>query len=48
MVRPILIDLNSIELDYYPFIIRPGNCNRSCNAVITYLQKHVFAVKQNM
>ena len=33
MVRPILIDLNPIELNYYPFIISLDKCNRNCNAV---------------
>ena len=33
MVRPTLIDLNPIELNYYPFIISLDKCNRNCNAV---------------
>ena len=28
--RPALIDLNCIEIDYYPFMISPDKCNRSC------------------
>ena len=30
MVRPILIDLNPIELKYYPFMIRLDKCTESC------------------
>ena len=43
MVRPILIDLNPIELKYYPFVISLGECTGSCNS---YLQKYVFQKKQ--
>ena len=31
MVRHTLIDLNPVELKYYPFIIGLGKCNGSCN-----------------
>ena len=31
MVRPTLIDLNPIELKYYPFMISLDKCNGSCN-----------------
>ena len=31
MVRPTLIDLNSVELKYYPFMISLNKCNGSCN-----------------
>ena len=30
-VRPTLIDLNPVEPNYYPFIIRLDVCNGSCN-----------------
>ena len=33
MIRPILIGLNLIELNYYPFIISPDKCNENCNVV---------------
>ena len=33
MIRPTLNDLNSIELNYHPFIISLDKCNGSCNAV---------------
>ena len=31
MVGPALIDLNRVELNYYPFMISLGKCNRSCS-----------------
>ena len=31
MVRPILIDLNPVELKYYPFMISLDKCTGSCN-----------------
>ena len=33
MARSILIDLNPIELNYYPFMISLDKCNGGCNAV---------------
>ena len=33
MVRPILIDLDLIELRYYPFMISLDRCNGSCNVL---------------
>ena len=33
MIRPYLIDLNSSELFYYPFIICLDTCNESCDVV---------------
>ena len=33
MIRPTLIDLNSIELKYYPFMINLNKCNGSCNVL---------------
>ena len=32
MVRPTIIDLNPVELKYYPFMISFDNCSRSCNS----------------
>ena len=29
---PILVDLNPVELNYYPFMISLGKCSGSCNA----------------
>ena len=34
MIRQTLIDLNPIELNYYPFIISLEKFNESCNAVV--------------
>ena len=33
MVRPTLIDLNPVELKYYPFMISLDECNGSCNVL---------------
>ena len=33
MVRPTLIDLNPVELRYYPFMISLDRCNGSCNVL---------------
>ena len=33
MVRPNFIDLNPIELKYYPFMISLGKCNGSCKVL---------------
>ena len=33
MTRPTLLDINSIELKYYPFMITLDKCNGSCNVV---------------
>ena len=33
MTMPTLIDLNPIELKYYPLIISLDKCNESCNDV---------------
>ena len=32
MIMPTLIDLNSPEFDYFPFMISLNKCNGSCNA----------------
>ena len=31
MIRPTLVDLNPVELKYYPFIISLDKCTGSCN-----------------
>ena len=33
MVRPTFIDLNPVELKYYPFMISLDKCTTSCNAL---------------
>ena len=33
MVRTTLIDLNPVEIKYYPFMISLDKCNRSCNVL---------------
>ena len=33
MIRCALIDLNPVELNYYPFMIGVNRCNGSCNVV---------------
>ena len=33
MVRPTLVDLNSVELKHYPFIISLNKCTGSCNVL---------------
>ena len=38
MTRPTIIDLNHVELSYYPFMIILDKCNWSCNVVDTYLK----------
>ena len=33
MVRPTGIDLNPVELNYYPFMISLDKCSGSCNVL---------------
>ena len=33
MVRPTLIDMNPLELKYYPFMISLNRCTGSCNVL---------------
>ena len=33
MVRPTLIDLNPVELQYYPFMINLNKCTGRCNVL---------------
>ena len=44
MIWPTLIDLNPVEVKYYPFMISLDKCNRSCN--VCYHSKHMFVEKQ--
>ena len=46
MIRPTLVDLNHVDLNYYPFMISLDKFNGSCDALMTFLQKYVFQVKQ--
>ena len=34
MVKPTLIDLNPVELKYYPFMIILDKCNGCCNVIL--------------
>ena len=42
MVRPTLINLNPVELKYYPFMISLDTCSGSCNVLSTklFVSKH--------
>ena len=33
MIRPFLIDLNSVDLNYYPFMVSLDKCSENCNSV---------------
>ena len=33
MARPTIIDMNPVELKYYPFMISLNKCTRSCNVL---------------
>ena len=44
--RPILIDLNSLELKYYPLMSSLDKWRGSCNAVNDLYTKYVFPVKK--
>ena len=33
MTSPTFVDLDPVELDYYPFIVSLDKCNGSCSAV---------------
>ena len=33
MVRPTLVDMNSVELKYYPFMITLNKCTGSCSVL---------------
>ena len=39
MVRPALIDLNPVEVKYYPFMISLDICNGSCNVLSPKINK---------
>ena len=46
MIRLDLSNLNSFELNYYPFAISLGKCGGIVILLITYLLKHKFRIKQ--
>ena len=53
MIRPTLIDLNPVELKYYPFMISLDNFSGSCNALFPKIcvpkeTKHINANAFNM
>ena len=42
MVRPTLVDMNPVELKYYPFMISLNKCTGSCNV----LSPKIFVPKE--
>ena len=48
MDRPSVIDLNHIDLNYYPFMISLDRCDKVVMLLMIYLQTYVFPVKQKM
>ena len=47
MATPTLIELNSVEFNYYPFMISLDNSNGSCNTVNDVYRKICFPSKAN-
>ena len=46
-IRPTLINLNTLELKYYPLMISLGKCSGSCNSVNDlYRGIYVFYIKR--
>ena len=45
MTRPNLIDLNPIELNYYPFMISLDKCNGGCN-IVEYLSATICVLSK--
>ena len=43
MIRPTVIDLNPVELKYYPFITSLDKCNENCNV----LSPKICVLKEN-
>ena len=37
IVRPTLINLNSVEVKYYPFMISLDKCSESCNVLSLFV-----------
>ena len=46
MTRPIIINLNPVELKYYQFVFSLDACSGSRNFLTIYLQKYTLEVKQ--
>ena len=46
MVRPTIIDMNPVELKYYPFMISLNKCTARCKTASCYLEKYMFQKKQ--
>ena len=44
MIRPALVDLNPVELNYYPLMISLFRFNGSCNVVDDLSRKYVFPI----
>ena len=45
MINSTLIDLNSVELNYYPFMVKLDKCSGSCNAAYDLSTKICFLSK---
>ena len=45
MITSSLIDLNRVGLNYHTFTISLDKCNKSFNALMSYLLKYVFLGK---
>ena len=53
MIRPNLIDMNPVELKYYPFMISLNKCTGSCNVLspkkcVPKERKHIHVKAFNM
>ena len=46
MIRPTLVAINHVDLNYYPFLISVDKFNGSCDVVYDFSTKYVFRVKQ--
>ena len=46
MIRPILIDVNPVEFNCYPFMISLDKCNRSCNTIDDLSTKICIPIKK--
>ena len=40
MVRPTIIDMNPLELKYYPFMVSLNKCTGSCNVLSPKISVH--------
>ena len=46
VIRHTTIDLNSINLKYYSFMISLDKCKGNVNVLMTYLRKYLFRQKK--